>query len=75
MLVKTFASAVFGIDAQTITLEIYYGSGQPAYFVVGLPDGAVKESMFRIEASFKTIGLKTPRQRIIINLAPADLRK
>ena len=75
MLVKTFGSAVFGIDAQTITIETYYGSGELKYYVVGLADNAVKESMFRIEAAFKTIGLKMPRQRMVINLAPADIRK
>ncbi len=75
MLVKTYGSAVLGIDAQTITIETYYGSGDLKYVVVGLADGAVRESLFRIEAAFKTVGLKMPRQRLVVNLAPADLRK
>lgn len=75
MLVKTFGSAVLGIDAATITVETFVGQGEPKYFVVGLPDLAVKESLYRIETAFKTLGLKMPRQRIVINLAPADMRK
>ncbi|GDX51618.1 magnesium chelatase [Bacteroidota bacterium] len=75
MLVKTYGSAVFGIDAQTITIETYYGSGQLNYVVVGLPDGAVRESLYRIEAAFKTCDLKMPRQRLVVNLAPADIKK
>lgn len=75
MLVKTYGSAVFGIDAQTITIETYYGSGQLNYVVVGLPDGAVRESLYRIEAAFKTCDLKMPRQRLVVNLAPADIKR
>ena len=75
MLVKTYGSAVNGIDAATITVETFVGQGELKYFVVGLPDLAVKESLYRIETAFKTLNLKMPRQRIVINLAPADMRK
>jgi len=74
MLVKTYGSAVYGVDALTITIEVSVTSGTK-YFVVGLPDNAVKESMFRVESAIKTAGYHMPRQRIVVNLAPADIRK
>ena len=74
-LVKTNASAVIGVDAIPVMVEAYVGSGQPKYFVVGLPDNAVKESMYRVETAIKTRGMKMPRQRIVVNLSPADIRK
>ncbi len=75
MLVKTFGSAVYGVDAATITVEVSVENGQPNYFTVGLPDNAVKESMFRIGTAVKHIGLEMPRRRTVINLSPADVRK
>jgi len=74
MLVKTFGSAVYGVNATTITIEVNPLAGTQ-YFVVGLPDSAVKEGQQRIESAFKGIGYHMPRQRIIINMAPADIRK
>jgi magnesium chelatase family protein len=73
-LVKTFGSAVNGIDALTITAEVSVGQGMH-YFLVGLPDNAVKESLHRIEAAIKYSGYRMPRRKIVINLAPADIRK
>ena len=75
MLVKTFGSAVYGVDAVTITVEVSVEGGQPNYFTVGLPDNAVKESMFRIETAVKQIGYEMPRRKMVINLSPADIRK
>jgi len=77
MLAKTFGGAVHGINAITITVETAVGGGmaEPKYYMVGLPDSAVKESLFRVETALKQVGLKMPRQRIIINMAPADIRK
>ncbi|TVR81509.1 MAG: ATP-binding protein [Chitinophagaceae bacterium] len=74
MLVKTFGSAVYGVDARTITIEVNIGEGMNHY-IVGLPDNAVKESWFRMDAALKNNGLKIPRKKIVINLAPADIRK
>ena len=74
MLIKTYGSAVFGIDAQTITVEVNIGKGAQ-YFLVGLPDNAVKESQKRIEAALRNNGYKIPGKGIIINMAPADIRK
>ncbi|MET0637016.1 MAG: YifB family Mg chelatase-like AAA ATPase [Chitinophagaceae bacterium] len=76
MLVRTFGSAVFGVEAITITIEVNWieGSGKDP-LIVGLPDNAVKESLQRIESTFKTNGFKVPRTKVVVNMAPADLRK
>ncbi|WP_299758928.1 YifB family Mg chelatase-like AAA ATPase [uncultured Pontibacter sp.] len=74
MLIKTFGSAVQGVNAYTITVEVNVSAGTK-YFLVGLPDNAVKESEQRIESALKQYGYKIPRQKIVINMAPADIRK
>ncbi|MFW6202748.1 MAG: YifB family Mg chelatase-like AAA ATPase [Marinilabilia sp.] len=74
MLVKTFGAAVTGIDAITITIEVNVTQGI-RFFLVGLPDNAVKESQQRIQSVFKETGHKWPGKRIVINMAPADTRK
>lgn len=74
MLVKTFGSAVHGIKATTITIEVSVGQGVN-FFLVGLPDNAVKESQQRITSALETVHLKMPKRRIVINMAPADIRK
>ncbi|HPH88763.1 MAG TPA: magnesium chelatase domain-containing protein, partial [Chitinophagales bacterium] len=74
MLVKTFGSAVYGVDAATITVEVNVCQGQH-YFMVGLPDNAVKESWSRVESALRVNKYNMPRIRIIVNLAPADIRK
>ena len=74
MLVKTFGAAVFGIDASTITIEVNLAQGIN-FFLVGLPDSAVKESQQRIKAAFTNNGYKYPGKEITINMAPADIRK
>ena len=75
MLVKTFGSAVHGIQAITITIEVNLSGGKPNYFIVGLPDNAVRESLQRVEAALQTNNFRMPRQKIVVNLAPADIRK
>jgi len=74
VLVKTFGSAVYGIQAITITVEVNILAGTK-YFIVGLPDNAVKESYFRIESALKNCGYRMPRQQVVVNMAPADIRK
>ncbi len=74
MLVKTFGSAVYGVNAITITVEVNVSGGQK-FFMVGLPDSAVKESEQRIESALKNTGHFFPRTKVIVNLAPADIRK
>ncbi len=74
MLVKVYGSAVFGVEATTITVEVNVASGI-GYHLVGLPDNAVKESSYRITAALQNNKFKLPGKKIIINMAPADLRK
>lgn len=74
MLVKTYGSAVYGINATTVTVETNIIPGVN-FLMVGLPDSAVKESQQRIAASLKNNGYKIPGKSIVINMAPADIRK
>ncbi|MFP5471651.1 MAG: magnesium chelatase domain-containing protein, partial [Bacteroidia bacterium] len=74
MLAKTFGSAVYGVDALTITVEVNMNKGLN-FFLVGLPDNAVKESYQRIQAALKNVGYRIPGFTITVNMAPADIRK
>ena len=74
MLVKVYGSAVFGIEATTITVEVNIDKGI-GYHLVGLPDNAVRESSYRISAALSNNDYKLPGKKIIINMAPADIRK
>ncbi len=74
MLKKVYGSAVFGVEATTITVEVNVDKGI-GYHLVGLPDNAIKESNYRIAAALQNNGYKIPGKKITINMAPADLRK
>ena len=74
MLVKIFSGAVNGIEATTITLEVNILNGAK-FIIVGLPDNAVKESQQRIDSALREIGSRIPGKRVIINMAPADVKK
>ncbi|MGC4039714.1 MAG: YifB family Mg chelatase-like AAA ATPase [Flavobacterium sp.] len=74
MLIKVFGSAIFGVDATTIMVEVNIDKGV-GYHLVGLPDNAIKESSYRIAAALKNNGYQLPVKKITINMAPADLRK
>ena len=74
MLVKIFGSAVFGVEATTITVEVNIDKGI-GYHLVGLPDNAIKESSYRISAALNNNKYKLPGKKITINMAPADMRK
>lgn len=74
MLAKTYGSAVYGVDAHLITVEVSVGQGT-RFFLVGLPDSAVKESEQRVDAAMKHTGYGMPRVKTVVNLAPADIRK
>lgn len=74
MVAKTFGSAVHGVDARTITVEVNVTQGTN-FHLSGLPDTAVKESQHRVESSFKSLKYFMPRNKVVVNLAPADLRK
>lgn len=75
MLVKLFGSAVYGVDAITITIEVDTPGGAIGIFIVGLPDNAVKESSDRVLSALLNNGFERPRGRIVINMAPADIKK
>ncbi len=74
MLVKTYGSAIFGVNAITITIEVSVGQGVN-FAIVGLPDNAVKESQQRIQSALNQCGMRIPQRHVVINMAPADIRK
>jgi magnesium chelatase family protein len=75
MLVKTFGSAVYGVEALSITIEVNWMATNVGIVLVGLPDNAVKESLQRVESTIKSNGYMMPRTRVVVNLAPADIKK
>lgn len=74
MLIRTYSCAIVGVAAIPITIEVNVDIGVN-YFLVGLPDSAIKESQYRIETALKNYNYKIPGRKIVINLAPADIRK
>ena len=74
MLTKVYGSAVFGVEATTVTVEVNVDSGI-GYHLVGLPDNAIRESNYRIAAALQNNGFKIPGKKLILNMSPADLRK
>lgn len=74
MLVKTYGSAIVGVNAIPVTVEVNVSQGV-GFFMVGLPDNAVKESGQRISSAFGQSGFKVPNQHVVVNLAPADIKK
>ncbi|QJB35204.1 YifB family Mg chelatase-like AAA ATPase [Chitinophaga oryzae] len=75
MIVKTFGSAIHGVDAITITIEVNVSQQGNRFYMVGLPDSAVKESERRIESAISHLGFRMPRTRTVVNMAPAAIRK
>ena len=76
MLAKVLSSAIVGLDAELVEVEVDIIKGYPNFQMVGLPDAAVRESRDRVHAAVKNSGLSFPaNKRITVNLAPADLRK
>ncbi|MBS1779097.1 MAG: YifB family Mg chelatase-like AAA ATPase [Bacteroidetes bacterium] len=75
MLVKVFGSAVYGVNALTITIEVDTPGGKNEFIIVGLPDNAVKESIERITSALKNVQMERPRTRLVVNMAPADIKK
>ena len=75
MLVKTNAGTVHGVDSIPITIEVNVGGvlvgSKINYFFVGLPDSAIKEGYQRIESAIRSLGCRVPRQKIVVNMAPA----
>ena len=75
MLAKTLCYALAGIDGIQITVETNLSSGLPAFEMVGLPDLAVKESKERIKSALRNAGFEFPGERLVVNMAPADIKK
>jgi magnesium chelatase family protein len=75
MLARVFSCAVIGLDGVIVEVEVDTGQGLPGMTIVGLPDAAVQESRERVQAAVKNAGLPYPRIRIVVNLAPAAVRK
>ena len=75
MVSKVLATAVLGIDAYMVEVEVDLALGLPSFSTVGLPDGAVKESKDRVRAAIRNLGYRFPERRITVNLAPADVKK
>ncbi len=75
MLAKVLSSAVLGIDAYVVEVEVDLSSAIPSFTTVGLPEGAVKESKERVQAAIKNSGFSFPAKKVTVNLAPADIRK
>ena len=75
MLSRIFSCAVIGLEGVVVEVEVDYTTGQPGMTIVGLPDTAVQESRERVQTAVKNAGLHFPRHRIVVNLAPASVRK
>ncbi len=75
MLAKVYSAAIIGVEAHLIEVEVDISQGLPGFTLVGLPQGAVKESKERLRAALKNAGFPFPTQKITVNLAPADLKK
>ena len=75
MLSKVLSASITGIDAYMVEVEVDISSGLPAFLMVGLPEGAIKEGRERIKSAIKNSGYRFPSDRITVNLAPADIKK
>ncbi|MCD6401140.1 MAG: YifB family Mg chelatase-like AAA ATPase, partial [Anaerolineales bacterium] len=75
MLARVFSCAIIGLDGVVVEVEVDLGRGLPGITIVGLPDAAVQESRERVQSAIKNSGLPFPRKRIVVNMAPASVRK
>src|SRR6266498_2726946 len=75
MLARVYSCAVIGLEGVIVEVEVDYSNGLPAVIIVGLPDAAVQESRERVQTAVKNAGLNFPRHRVVVNLAPATVRK
>lgn len=74
MLARVHCGALMGVDAVLVEVEVDMSIGLPYFNVVGLPEGAVKESKVRVISALRNAGYELPQKRITVNLAPADFR-
>ena len=75
MITKIKSAALIGIEGVALDIEVDTSQGFPSFTIVGLPDNAVKESKERVKLSIKNCGYKFPQGKIVVNMAPADLKK
>ncbi len=75
MLSRVYSCAVIGLDGVLVEVEVDHTAGQPGMTIVGLPDAAVQESRERVQTAVRNAGLQFPRKRVVVNLAPASVRK
>ncbi|MDP4133000.1 MAG: YifB family Mg chelatase-like AAA ATPase [Bacillota bacterium] len=75
MIAKAYSSALIGIDGYVVTVETDMANGIPSFDIVGLPDAAVKEAKERVRAAIRNSGFELPAKKVVINLAPADIKK
>lgn len=75
MLTKIFSATTIGLDTHLVEVEVDLAFGLLQFFIVGLPDAAIKESRQRVQTALKNCGIKLPERKITVNLAPADLKK
>jgi len=75
MLARVYSCAVIGLDGVVVEVEVDYTSGFPGMTIVGLPDAAIQESRERVQAGLRNAGVSFPRKRLVVNLAPASVRK
>ena len=75
MLARVYSCAVIGLDGVVVEVEVDYTSGFPGMTIVGLPDAAIQESRERVQAAVRNAGVPFPRKRLVVNLAPASVRK
>src|SRR5690554_2615036 len=75
MFARVCGCTIVGIEGRMVDVEVYLSSQLPSFDIVGLPDAAVREARDRVRAAVKNSGFRFPPQRIIVNLAPADLKK
>ena len=75
MLARVFSCAVLGLEGVIVEVEVDIGRGLPGVTIVGLPDAAVQESRERVQSAIKNAGIPFPRQRVLVNMAPAAVRK
>ena len=75
MLARVYSCAVIGLDGVVVEVEVDYTSGFPGMTIVGLPDAAIQESRERVQAAVRNAGVRFPRKRLVVNLAPALVPK
>jgi magnesium chelatase family protein len=75
MLAKVKSMSFVGIDGQLVSIQVDVSNGLPSWDVVGLPDTSIKESKQRVRAALSNIGYDLPSRRVIVNLAPANIKK